>query len=374
MRIPRIVVPINMSGSDSISDYENESEDDVESFDLLPPSAGDPFRDSSSSLRPPSSPPPDDSIVEFKLENLCCHKCSYSLRGLPQNGKCPECGTPFEHSLCCRGCSYSLRGLSTDGNCPECGTPIVKSLQRDTLRFSNPDWLQQLATGFKWKLIAIAGQIIAVVLAFLFGGLSTATFLVGFIGTALAILSAVGTWYIVAPETGNELFNQSTSTMRIIVKVGAGFAILNALTSTLSPGLGILTGTGGGHFVIIALTFIGVCFATVASFVFLYYLRRLADRLVDERLYAETSLFLKVLYYGIAIIIIFAVLGTTAAYFSMGGLVAISAVIPMCFGIVFYIVVAIWWIGLLIRYRRAVAGELTIAKNQHWGDSIPSTV
>jgi hypothetical protein len=26
-----------------------------------------------------------------------CHECAYELRGLPTEGLCPECGTPYQH-------------------------------------------------------------------------------------------------------------------------------------------------------------------------------------------------------------------------------------------------------------------------------------
>lgn len=35
-------------------------------------------------------------------------------------------GGPF-----CANCGYSLKGLPVDGNCPECGTPIVRSVGGD---------------------------------------------------------------------------------------------------------------------------------------------------------------------------------------------------------------------------------------------------
>lgn len=29
--------------------------------------------------------------------NVTCTRCGYSLRGLAEDGRCPECGMPFDH-------------------------------------------------------------------------------------------------------------------------------------------------------------------------------------------------------------------------------------------------------------------------------------
>jgi hypothetical protein len=47
----------------------------------------------------------------------------------------------------CRECSYNLRGLPLDSKCPECGTEVVISIQSDLLRYSPPWWLDRLIGG-----------------------------------------------------------------------------------------------------------------------------------------------------------------------------------------------------------------------------------
>ncbi len=38
--------------------------------------------------------------------------------------------------LKCKKCAYNLRGLREDGRCPECGTPVGLSTRGDLLRFA----------------------------------------------------------------------------------------------------------------------------------------------------------------------------------------------------------------------------------------------
>jgi hypothetical protein len=53
--------------------------------------------------------------------------------------------------LRCVRCRYLLRGLPDDGACPECGTPVeVSSGKVDLLRYQEPAWLGKLAEGFAW--------------------------------------------------------------------------------------------------------------------------------------------------------------------------------------------------------------------------------
>jgi hypothetical protein len=50
-------------------------------------------------------------------------------------------------SVPCRHCTYDLRGLSFDGKCPECGTPIESSLGPWLIHFAPLDWLIFLVRG-----------------------------------------------------------------------------------------------------------------------------------------------------------------------------------------------------------------------------------
>src|SRR5689334_24506997 len=61
----------------------------------------------------------------------------------------------LETDVPCRKCSYNLRGLSADGRCPECGTPVGLSVQGDFLRYSDPTWLKTLWEGADFVLTGV---------------------------------------------------------------------------------------------------------------------------------------------------------------------------------------------------------------------------
>ena len=80
-----------------------------------------------SSFGPPTAPNPLVGPAGEIVSDLPCRKCAYNLRGLPGNGRCPECG--------------SAVGLSVQGN---------------LLRFSDPAWTRKLRRGAKFIVYGVA--------------------------------------------------------------------------------------------------------------------------------------------------------------------------------------------------------------------------
>jgi hypothetical protein len=75
--------------------------------------------------------------------------------------------TLIQQDTPCRRCGYNLRGLFEDGQCPECGTPVKISLRHGLLQHSDPDWLDALRRG----ILLILGYIFAVFVYLLCAGL-----------------------------------------------------------------------------------------------------------------------------------------------------------------------------------------------------------
>ncbi len=129
----------------------------------------------------------------------------------------------IEENLPCVACGYTLRGLPVNGACPECGTEISRSLQGDRLAAADPQWLRTIVRG---QRLLTAGMIAATSGLFLliFGGV---TFLIltdvrpglprnvehgFFLGFGLAFVSVlvgvyiglVGIYFLTVPE-GREI-------------------------------------------------------------------------------------------------------------------------------------------------------------------------
>jgi hypothetical protein len=190
----------------------------------------------------------------------------------------------------CRKCSYELRGLNEDGRCPECGTPVAVSLNDDFLRFSQPEWLDNLQSGARlilWSvLVSIAGGIFAVIFSQLIWHKQLQFAIAAPVLIAL-LMSLVGSWRLTTPDPSG-LGESRYGTSRQLIRWGlAASALKEALNlspfRTLLPSVDVQIIEG----FLIALQLFN-CIALVAE---MLYLSKLADRLPDDRL-SERAMFL----------------------------------------------------------------------------------
>ncbi len=117
----------------------------------------------------------------------------------------------------CIGCGYWLRGLKEDGQCPECGASIEWSLSEGPLSESDPAWVANMARGAALVMWAAVILMVAACLAALpprrlgeqmasvLAGLTKwPQVLLGFSATAMVstsgMLLGLGLWWLGCPE------------------------------------------------------------------------------------------------------------------------------------------------------------------------------
>lgn len=67
--------------------------------------------------------------------------------------------------ILCVSCAYNLRGLREEGKCPECGIPIERSLWGDLLRYADSRWLRRLRFGLLLMQISAVTVYVSMVIS-----------------------------------------------------------------------------------------------------------------------------------------------------------------------------------------------------------------
>jgi hypothetical protein len=268
----------------------------------------------------------------------------------------------------CKKCGYNLRGLREDGRCPECGTPIGLSTTGDLLRFADPDWVEKVARGLTIILWMILGGLIAGILA----GLAGATVGQG-VGTVLtfgvALISFYGVWLMTEPDPSG-IGEDPNITARKVIRVTLVIGLLNSPLRFALDALDL--GAVGAILVGLAMILVGLIglIGEVAKFI---YYERLARRIPDDTLAARAR-FLKwafpitlgVVALGGAVVMILQAIGPAGgAGASSGPGAAAGLSILGCLmlpaGLAF-IVFGVMAIFLLLRLRKRITEQAKLAR------------
>lgn len=180
----------------------------------------------------------------------------------------------------CRKCSYNLRGLPKDGRCPECGTAIGISICGDQLRFSHPAWIRQVGDGL---MLILWGLLVTFVVAIIAGIAAPKEKVIQqlliFLGS---IVGVFGTWQMTAPDpsgVGEKRGLTSRKLVRIAVLTGI---VASFLQLFVAAGVASLATAG----IIAACALVGVA----GEFAKIHYIGILASRLPDRALMARAHL------------------------------------------------------------------------------------
>jgi len=195
---------------------------------------------------------------------------------------------PIEFDVACQRCTYNLRGLRPDGRCPECGAPIHVSLASELLQFADPAWLKRLALG--GRIVQVVAVLVALAtvpsawLAFQHWKYIVAPVFV-LSGAVLGLLA--GGWLLTSPNPrllSEERWYANRRIIRAILVPNFVSVATSALVGSVAPGndLWVLIQIVAGPLGILGLVGI-VCLSR--------YVASLARRLGDQRTMALAKIY-----------------------------------------------------------------------------------
>jgi len=262
-------------------------------------------------------------------------------------------------SIVCRRCGYDLKGLDPHSRCPECGTAVGRTIYGgDLLRFAPPEWVEKLASGMLWIIVAVLGSIALGLLA------NFAVPVIGLAGdVSLSVVSLAGYWLVTTPDPSMDLSREGISA-RVVARWGAVAAIIGGLVVSFLQVQQLQAPSVPLMIVAIALAIVGVA----GYFALFVYGRRLALRIPDDGLARQTMIVMwgVVACYGFAIVMIGVGVAATSAASpgaGMGTLVGIACAVGIAL-----LVFGIWSIVLLFRYRAAFKSAAEQARRSWYAD------
>jgi len=238
-------------------------------------------------------------------------------------------------------CGYNLRGLRARGRCPECGTAVGFSLHGSLLRFSDPAWVETLASGANWigtgVLLGLARTIATAMAG---SSMPPSAELVASIMVGLVAL--MGFWKATTPEP------ITTGTLGISLRLVARFGyvggfvlnVVETITKTLtwSPSA--------------ALTGFSFVFGSIWIFCICSYAAGLARRIPDRLLVRHTYVLMWVSLCMWTLFMIIGLMGTSprgasGSWAPLYGRVCVAGLAML--------ILTVWAVVLVERYRKALS-------------------
>lgn len=122
----------------------------------------------------------------------------------------------------CRRCSYNLRGLKQDGRCPECGTPVGVSTLGEQLGYSDPRWLARLSWGTGLLLIEVIAYIVIFIIPFFVYPGAWRTWIL----PVRELIGLVGVWLLTTRDPsglGEAQYGRARAFVRVVLAMELGW-------------------------------------------------------------------------------------------------------------------------------------------------------
>jgi len=180
----------------------------------------------------------------------------------------------------CRRCGDNLRGLPRDGKCPECNAPAEISISNDLLRYSEPTYLHTLRRGIHLIFLGIITGFVAAILTVVLFRSAGASPLGALVRFAAAIPDLVGSWMLTAPDpsgVGESRYGTIRRTIRYCIIAGAADSFIDTMLGVGSIPHATLLGFK-------VLSILVEIAKLVGQIALLAYLSQLAIRIPDDNL------------------------------------------------------------------------------------------
>jgi hypothetical protein len=278
--------------------------------------------------------------------------------------------------LPCRKCAYNLRGLNINGRCPECGTAVGYSAQGDLIRFSDPEWVDNLRRGIKLILLAVLVIVLMIVVSAVLGAIGAGRALVEVVSIAMAlganVLSFIGSWLLTEPDPsglGESEYGTARKVIRVTLLIGVAGAVVQIVERIASPPPAI-------HLLLQLISGIASLAGVVGLFAQLQYLGKLALRIPADNLAARARLIKWGLGISYGVVVLAGILTLLAARGGAGARHGGAAIGFGCFTAIAgltALIFLIMYLLLLDKLGRAFKEQASIAR-QTWAASAASAV
>ena len=187
----------------------------------------------------------------------------------------------MQHDVPCTRCGYDLRGLGDDGRCPECGAAIAPSVARFVLLHAASRPLAEMPRA--WVVRLAAGCSLLTLLGFAVFAITTAQLLIDprwrQAWTPVQLLMVIALWLLTAREPSAAAMRASARAIRWIARTGVIVAAMWMIVRT-SLQVPVSVRTAGPLYAMIA---------SVTTAAVMFHLARLAARLPRRDLRVEAA-------------------------------------------------------------------------------------